>query len=211
MSCAAVPAGPLPPLHVVTDDAVLAHPAFAARAADVVAAGGARLALHLRGPRTSGKALYEAALRLAAAARAAGGWLLVNDRIDVALAARAHGIQLPGRSLPPADARRVLGGAAVLGVSVHDPAGAALARPHANFVVAGHVFATPSHPNEPGRGTKWLATLAQTGLPVIAIGGIAPGRVAQVIAAGAAGVAVQRGIWEAADPADAVLRYLERL
>ncbi|MDT8342467.1 MAG: thiamine phosphate synthase, partial [Longimicrobiales bacterium] len=91
----------VPPLHLVTDDAVLARPGFRGAAEAALEAGGARVALHLRGPGTNGGPLYRLAVALVPAARAAGALLLVNDRVDVAACAGADGVQLGRRSLPP--------------------------------------------------------------------------------------------------------------
>nr|MCU0626528.1 thiamine phosphate synthase [Gemmatimonadaceae bacterium] len=142
-------------------------------------------------------------------AEAHGSWVLVNDRLDVAMAAGVTGAQLTSRSLGVADARRVHPDI-VLGASVHEPAGAWLAAgAGADFVVAGHVYATESHPGSTGRGEAFLRELvgAAGDCPVIAIGGITPERAAGVRAAGAHGIAAIRGIWFG-DAPGAVRRYL---
>lgn len=195
-----------PPLHVVTGDEVLARPGFARRASAVQEAGGARLAFHLRGPRTGGRTLFELASGLAPAAHGRGAALLVNDRVDVALAAGADGVQLGRRGMLPADARRLVGAGRLLGCSV-SPGDEA--PEEADFLLVGSVYATASHPGRAGSGAERLAEMTGTALPVIAIGGITPERVAEVRGAGAAGVAVLRGVWDAPDPAEAVARYLD--
>jgi thiamine-phosphate pyrophosphorylase len=137
--------------------------------------------------------------------------LVVNDRVDVALAAGADGVHLGERSLPPELARRLLGAGGYVGASVHS-AGAALAaeRGGADSVTFGHVFGTASHPDLPPRGLAGLREVAgAVRLPVIAIGGIDAGRVPAVLAHGAAGVAVISAILGAADPAEAA-RALRR-
>jgi hypothetical protein len=93
----------LPRLHVVTDDEVLARPACRAGGGG---AGGVRpaVALHLRGHGTSAAVRHALAMRLAAAALRTGAWLLVNDRIDIAMTVRANGVQLGAASLPVPDA-----------------------------------------------------------------------------------------------------------
>lgn len=202
----------LPRLHVVTDDRVLARTDFAARAAAVLDAGGAGVALHLRGPATSGARLYELAAALRARATEAGAVLLANDRVDLALAAALDGVHLRGRSLAPQIARRLLPDGAWLGTSVHSPDGARAAAESVDYLVVGTVFATPSHPGRAGSGPAVLAlVLAVVGLPLLAIGGVTPERVREVRAEGAHGVAVLSGIWDADDPAAAVAGYLERL
>jgi len=204
----------LPPLHVVTDDAVLARPAFLRTACALLRVGGASLALHVRGPATPGGPLLLAARTLADVAREAGAWLVVNDRVDVALAAGAAGVHLGERSLPVETARRLLGGVGRVGASVHSPATAAeAARQGADWIFAGTIYATPGHPGLAGRGAGWMSEVAAAaaGVPVLAIGGVTSARVAEVASAGAAGVAVIRGVWDAADPLDAARGYLQEL
>ncbi|CAA9328516.1 MAG: hypothetical protein AVDCRST_MAG11-2364, partial [uncultured Gemmatimonadaceae bacterium] len=155
------------------------------------------------------RALLAAAERLARVQELSGCWLVVSDRVDVALASRARGAQLTSRSLAPGDARR-LAPQLRLGASVHSVADAeAAARARADWVVAGHVFATASHPGAPGRGGGFVrAVAAAVPVPVIAIGGVTPDRVAALRAEGAHGVAAIRGIWAAAHAGEAVGRYL---
>jgi thiamine-phosphate pyrophosphorylase len=198
-----------PPLHVVTDDAVLALPDFLERARAVLAAGGRRVALHLRGAATDGARLYALAEALRDPARAAGALLLANDRVDVALVAALDGAHLAARSLPPAEARRLLPPDSWIGVSVHDEGGARAAARDADYLVVGTVFATASHPGRAGFGPAGVAQVrAAVGLPLVAIGGITVDRVPEVVGAGAQGVAVLGGIWSAGDPAGAVADYL---
>ena len=207
-------AGPVPRLHLVTDDAVLARPGFVERAAGVIRGVDAAVALHVRGPGTPGGPLLEIAAALVGEAGASGSWVVVNDRVDVALAAGARGAHLGARSLPLAEARRILGGAGRLGVSVHAREEAlAAAAEGTDWIFAGTIFVTPSHPHRPGRGPAFVAevTAAVPRVPVLAIGGVTPARVAEVTEAGAWGVAVIRGVWDAPDPQEAVGRYLHAL
>ena len=206
------PAGAVPRLHLVTDDAVLARPGFRSRAAALLAAGGAALALHVRGPRTPGGPLLDLVRALREPACASGALLIVNDRLDVALAGGAHGAHVGARSLPVAEARRLLGPRRRLGASVHTVAeGAEAAGGGADWIFAGTVYETASHPGRRGLGPAFAGRVAgaSAGVPVLAIGGVTPERVGEVLAAGAAGVAVIRGIWDAADPTDALRRYLQ--
>jgi thiamine-phosphate pyrophosphorylase len=200
----------LPALHAVTDDATLALPDFLALALAVLAAGGADVALHLRGPGSGGRLLYELAEPLARAADRNGALFVVNDRVDVALAVGAGGVQLGRRSMLPADARRILGDGPLVGVSAGSTAETwDAAQGGADFVLAGSVYATATHPGRKGMGTRGLRRIAAFGIPVVAIGGITPERVAEVRAAGARGVAAIRAVWDADDPARAVARFLE--
>lgn len=203
----------LPRLHLVTDDGVLADPEFLARARRALAAGRDQLALHLRGPATRSRRLHALGHHLREAARKAGSLLLVNDRVDVCLAADLCGVHLPGEGLPVATARSLLGPGAWIGASVHGPEVAARARDGgADFLVVGTVFATSSHPEREPAGPEVLEEVAaRVETPLVAIGGVTPERVAPVLDAGAHGVAVLSGVWGGAAPADAVRRYLEAL
>jgi len=202
-------AEPIPLLHAVTDDAVVARAGFLERAGEVLAAGGAHLALHLRAPGASGRAMHHLAARLAELASRTGSLLLVNDRVDVALAAGAHGVQLGRRSLSPADAWRIVGGKMLIGASVHDADEAReAAEGGADFLLAGAVYPTVTHPERPGGGIRLTESVSVFGLPVVAIGGVTPERAGELRRVGAAGMAAIRGVWDAPSPAGAVQRYL---
>ena len=144
--------------------------------------------------------LLAAARRAGPICRAAGVLLLINDRVDVALACGADGVHLAARSLPPADARRIFGG--LVGVSVHDLAGAvAAAAAGADYVTFGHVYPTSSKPGLPPQGLRALAAVVEAvDVPVLAIGGIGPGNAAEVLATGCAGIAVISSILAAENP-----------
>ena len=134
--------------------------------------------------------------RLAGRAR-----LVVNDRLDVALASGADGAQLGGRSLPIEEARRVAPGLA-LGVSVHSAAEAAeAARGGASWVLLGTIYGSGSHPGRPGAGPRSIVEAgAACGAPIVAIGGITAVNAPECVAAGAHGVAVITAITRADDP-----------
>ena len=215
-------ASSLPRFHVVTDDRVLSAPGFRHRAARLLELGGPSLALHLRGPHTAGRTLHALGTELVASARDTGSLVLVNDRIDVAMACGADGVQLGTRSLDPSDGRGVLDrspGIArrpvpVMGASVHDEGEAGTAvEAGADFLIAGSVFATPSHPGAEPMGVDGLgAIVAVAGeIPVIGIGGLTPDRVSAALGAGAWGVAVLSGVWGAEDLGSSVGAYLDAL
>jgi thiamine-phosphate pyrophosphorylase len=202
----------LPRLHVVTDDGVLARPDFEALAGAVLAAGPA-LALHLRGPGTPARTLLSLARRLRPVATETGAVLLVNDRIDVALAARLDGVHLGARSLPVGAARDLLPPASLVGASVRGSGPAREASAEGpDYLVLGTIYPTPTHPDRPGDGPEAVGrVVAAVDVPVLAIGGVTPDRVAECLAAGAHGVAVLGGVWSAPDPWAAVVGYLERV
>jgi thiamine-phosphate diphosphorylase len=187
---------------VVTDDEVCVRPGFRDSAFGILST--APVVFHLRAPRASGRWMYDHALALADQARRAGSVMIVNDRLDVALAV-ADGVQLGARSLSVEHARAIAPREFLVGASVH----AAERVPGASWLLAGSIHPTPSHPGRPGAGVGLVSALAAGGATVIAIGGIRPEHVAALRAAGAAGVAVIRGVWDAPDPAAAVRRYLE--
>jgi thiamine-phosphate diphosphorylase len=196
----------LPRLHAVTDERVARRPDLAAIIDELAAGGGGALAFHARGRHLSGMEHYELALRLAATPPA---HVFVNDRLDVALAANAAGVQLPGWSLDPAAARRLNPGWWI-GRSVHNwgeaEAAAALG---ADYLLVGPVYATASHPDQAPLGRTELERIVGLGLPVIAIGGVTPERVAELRRAGVYGVAAIRALWDASAPRAAARRALE--
>lgn len=202
------------PLHVVTDDDVLGREDFLSVATAVLEVGGAELALHVRGPRSEGAVVHRLAAELLPAARAAGAALLVNDRVDVALLTGADGAHLGRRSLPTPVARALMGPEACLGVSVRGADAASAARDEgADYAFVGTIYETPSHPAGAVQGPQAIsrARAAAADLPLLGIGGVRPDRVAEVLRAGADGVAVVRGVWDSEEPGAAVERYLEAL
>jgi thiamine-phosphate diphosphorylase len=202
----------LPRLHVVTDDRVLSREDWAEVSALVLDAGAGRLALHVRGPGLSGRTIFERTEALIGSA-SRGATILVNDRVDVALSLRVDGVQLRETSLAVRDARRLLGPMRWIGASVHDAQRAKGADDEgADYLVVGTLFATPSHPERAGGGVELLAeVLATCELPLVAIGGVTPERARLLRDAGAYGVAVLGGVWQAVDAAAAVREYLHAI
>jgi thiamine-phosphate pyrophosphorylase len=152
------------------------------------------------------------ALRPITAAR--GALLIVNDRVDIALAVGADGVQRTSTSLSVEDMRRAADKRVRVGASVHSPAealGAATAG--AEWLFFGPVYDTPSKRRYgPPQGLSELERVASAvAVPVIAIGGVTPERVAEVRAAGAHGVAVISAILSADSPAGATQRFLDAL
>ncbi len=186
---------------------MVARTDFVDRARLILEMGGPDLVFHLRAPRASGRRLHDLACVIRHAVDR-GAVLLVNDRIDVALAA-ADGAQVGARGVRVRDARRMLGAHRLLGASVHTAAEAIdAAADGADFVVAGTIWPTPSHPGREGAGLQLIREIAAANIPVIAIGGVTPERAVEAREAGASGIAVIRGVWDAADPAEAVREYL---
>jgi thiazole tautomerase (transcriptional regulator TenI) len=203
------PAFRIPVIHAITDDLIITRPEFLDRARSVMDVLGPHGAVHLRARYVPAARLYEMATSLVPEQERTGCWLVINDRVDVALAAGSRGAQLTSRSMTVADAR-ALAPRLDLGASAHSVADATrAAREGADWIVAGHVFETPSHAGEAGRGVGLIRDiLASASVPCIAIGGIRSEHVAMLRAAGAHGVAAIRGIWESGDAERAAIDYL---
>ena len=201
----------LPRLHAVTDDRVVGEGRFAERSGRLAAAAGPELAVHLRTRLLEGNALLRLAREVRAAIEPYGSWLVVNDRADVARAAGAQAVVSGRAGLATEEVRRAAPGLAV-GRSVHaaDEVRAAAAE-GADFLIAGSVYATASHPGAAPAGLGVVRDAAATGRPVIAIGGLTPERAAEVLAAGATGVAAIRALWDARDPSAAARSFLAAL
>ena len=199
----------VPVVHAVTNDEVIARADFIDVACSVMRILGARGALHLRASGITAARFQSLAEGLSAAQALTGAWLVVNDRIDIALVASARAVQLTSRSLTTSDARRIASTLA-LGASVHTlQEGRAAVAAGADWLVAGHVFATASHPGEPARGVAWVTALVSaTTVPVIAIGGIRVEHAPALRRIGVRGVAVIRGIWDAPNAEQAASDYL---
>ena len=145
-------------------------------------------AVQLRAPGLTGRALLAAATQLAAIAHAHGAALLVNDRVDVALAAGADGVHLPASGLLPARARQLGGDDFLVGVSTHARGEAVAAQAGgADYVVFGPVFFTPS--KAAYGAPAGLAALGDVARavdgPLFALGGVDAARAGACVAAGA--------------------------
>lgn len=171
-------------------------------------------AVQLREKDLAVRDLLALAAPLREATRRHGARLLINDRADVALAAGADGVQRTHDSLPVEALRRIGPPPFLIAASVHSEAEAhQAAMEGADFLVFGPVYETPSkRAYGPPQGLAALESVAAAvDRPVIAIGGINPARVAEVLAAGAAGVAVISAILAADRPADATKAFLDAL
>jgi thiamine-phosphate pyrophosphorylase len=164
--------------------------------------GGAR-AFQLREKDLSPRELYPLAREMRQLTQTYGARLLINDRVDVALAVDADGVHLTTTSLSASIARQVLGPGRLIGVSTHTLAEAqAAAEEGADFLVFGPVFFTPSKApfGEPVGLEALRAVRVAVRAPILAIGGIKKANLDQVLAAGADGIAVISAIISADDP-----------
>ncbi len=197
----------------MTNDAILARRDFANVAAALLQRGGHDMALHVRGPGSDGRTVWERSTALVATAQVSGARLVVNDRLDVALAAGAHGVHLGWRGVSTPHARRLVGKERLVGRSVHDrhqTMGAVA--DGSDYVVLGTIYPSPSHPSTAAAGVQAIRAVARdAGIPVIAIGGVMPERVAELVEAGAHGVAVVSGVWNEPRPVLALDRYIAAL
>jgi thiamine-phosphate pyrophosphorylase len=151
-----------------------------------------------------------------AAATRHGKLFAVNDRADIAYAAKAPILHLGQDDLPVSTAREIVGDQMIIGRSTHSPAqfDAGNIEPGVDYVVAGPTWATPTKPGRPAAGTSLLAHAASMGgeRPWWAIGGIEDlDRLDQVIALGARRAVVVRAITEASDPGAAASAFAARL
>jgi thiamine-phosphate pyrophosphorylase len=180
--------------------------------AAAAARGGATL-VQLRDKRPATREAVAAARAVLAALQPFGVPLLVNDRVDVALAAGAAGVHLGQEDMDPADARRLLGPDAIIGVTVHHPEEADAVEPGlADYAGIGPVFATASKAStDPPLGPAGFGRLRRrlAGLPCCGIAGIDHANAPAVIAAGADGVAVIADLFMA-DDVEAAARRLRR-
>ena len=143
--------------------------------------------------------LLAAAAEARALCDAAGALLLVNDRPDLAVAARADGVHVGQDDMPVRQARTLVGPELLVGLSTHAPAEIDAAQ--ADYIGVGPVHATPTKPGRPAVGLALVRhAAAHATLPWFAIGGIDALSVRAVVDAGATRIAVVRAITEAEDP-----------
>jgi thiamine-phosphate pyrophosphorylase len=201
---------PSPPLLLVTDRRQAVRPLDAV--VDAALAAGARW-ISIREKDLSKSEQLSAAKRLLPVARRRGAVLLLHGDAEIAAAAGLDGVHL-GADGDPVAARRRLGTGALIGVSIHAPAEAMRLDPAVvDYAIAGPAYPTASKPGYgPALGPAGIAAMVESApVPVLAIGGVTAGRVPELMAAGAAGVAVMGEVMRAADPAALVRGLLAAL
>jgi thiazole tautomerase (transcriptional regulator TenI) len=221
----------LPVVHAVTNDEIVARASFVDQARAVMRGLGSQGALQLRAPHLAQNRavqFVELALTLAEEQERTGAWLIINDRVDVALIACARGVQLTTRSFTVTDALQIIiavserdgpAGTATIavGASVHSlEEGIAARIAGATWGIASDVLAGHASGKRPAAvesveksGPELLERLVRyCGIPVIAIGGITPLHVSSLRRVGAYGVAAIRGIWDTDHPERAATDYL---
>ena len=178
-------------LYVITDEG-LSHGRSHLRIAELAVAGGADV-IQLRDKHISGKEMYHVSKGMREITRKTGAIFIVNDRLDVALASKADGVHLGQEDLPLPEARILAPSPFIIGISVESAEEARRAeREGADYVAVGPVFPTGSKTDAgPALGTGRVAEIRKAvSIPVIAIGGIQATNAAEVISAGADGLAV---------------------
>ncbi|MBF8266584.1 MAG: thiamine-phosphate diphosphorylase [Dehalococcoidia bacterium] len=201
---------PVPCLCLVTDRKLCSSDSLEERVAAAVS-GGVDM-VQLREKDMPGGELLALALRLRSITQGKA-LLIINDRLDVALAAGADGLHLPQDSLSVRQARRVVPSRFLLGKSVHNPDSASLAAAEgADYLVLGTIFPTSSHPGAPTGGLSLISAVTRlVDTPVLVIGGVDSHNIASVIGAGAQGIAVVSAILGAPDPEQATLQLKQAL
>jgi len=196
-------------LHLVTDRALCGARGLDAVVQQAVAGGVA--SVQLREKTLSTREFVEAAARLVALLAQTRTPLLINDRLDVALAAGAQGVHLGQSDLPAGLARKLLGPRAIIGLSVEtwDDVERAEGEP-VDYLGVSPVFATPTKTDtQRPWGLEGLARIrAFSRHPLVAIGGLHESNLAQTVRAGAEGIAVVSAICAAADPRLAAQRLV---
>lgn len=181
-------------IYLVTDDGCLQGRALLDCVREALE-GGVTL-VQYRAKTASSAEMYAEALQLKALCDSFNVPLIINDRLDIAMAVGAAGVHLGQDDLPCAVARRILGEDYIIGVSAHNPVEAKAAlQSGADYLGCGAVFGTATKADVKKLGTDGLAAICKAkGLPVVGIGGVTADNYREVRAAGADGAAIVSGI-----------------
>lgn len=181
-------------IYLVTDDGCLQGRALLDCVREALE-GGVTL-VQYRAKTASSAEMYAEALQLKALCDSFNVPLIINDRLDIAMAVGAAGVHLGQDDLPCAAARKLLGEDYIIGVSAHNPAEAKAAlQSGADYLGCGAVFGTATKADVKKLGTDGLAAICKAkGLPVVGIGGVTAANYREVCAAGADGAAIVSGI-----------------
>lgn len=181
-------------IYLVTDDGCLQGRALIDCVREALE-GGVTL-VQYRAKTASSAEMYAEALQLKALCDSFNVPLIINDRLDIAMAVGAAGVHLGQDDLPYAAARKILGADYIIGVSAHNPAEAKAAlQSGADYLGCGAVFGTATKADVKKLGTDGLVAICrEKGLPVVGIGGVTADNYREVRAAGADGAAIVSGI-----------------
>ena len=188
-------------LYVIVDAAACGQRPLADVAEQAIR-GGADV-IQLRNKSASKMMLLEQAKQLLPIAREARVPLIINDHVDVAVAAGADGVHLGQEDLPVREARKRLGPDRIIGQSTHDVAQAIRADlGGADYLALGPIYPTPTKPAYEAVGVSLIEEVKmRVGIPIVCIGGITQTTLPEVVRAGATCVAVVRAVCAASDPA----------
>ena len=199
----------LPIIYPLTDTGLsgLSH----AEQVTALIAGGARF-IQIREKNSRSDEFCRAVVESLAAARETRTRLIVNDRVDIAMAAGAHGVHLGQTDLPPVEARRLLGADAIIGYSTHtiEQARAAMNMP-LDYIAFGPVWPTRTKENpDPVVGLDLLGEVKRIAgkMPVVAIGGISGSNASATLSAGADSLAVVSCLFSGNEPVEKRYRSL---
>lgn len=181
-------------IYLVTDDGCLQGRALIDCVCEALE-GGVTL-VQYRAKTASSAEMYAEAMQLKALCDSFNVPLIINDRLDIAMAVGAAGVHLGQDDLPCAAARKILGEDYIIGVSAHNPAEAKAAlQSGADYLGCGAVFGTATKADVKKLGTEGLTAICrEKGLPVVGIGGVTADNYREVRAAGADGAAIVSGI-----------------
>ncbi len=187
-------------LYLVTDAEICRRDFF--ETIEEAIAGGVTM-IQLREKNIDSRPFYERAVRLAEITKSAGVPLIINDRIDIALAVKADGVHIGQSDMPIEIAGCLLGPKSIIGVSVSTPEEARLAEIEgANYIAVSPIWSTPTKTDTPEAvglsGTSEIASVVD--IPCIGIGGINIDNAASVIHSGCDGIAVVSAIMAAESP-----------
>jgi thiamine-phosphate pyrophosphorylase len=197
-------------LHVLTD----ARPGRDALASTGAAVAAGAPVIQVRAKGLTDRELLDFAARVVAICAGHGATCLVNDRVDVAIAAGAHGTHLGADDLPVDAVRQLAGPHHIIGGTARDPIRAkALVAAGADYLGVGPAFrsGTKAGLPEPLGAAGIAAVAGSIEVPVIAIGGIGVDQVGELLDAGAHGVAVVAAVSDATDPGAATRALLRAL
>jgi thiamine-phosphate pyrophosphorylase len=203
----------LPSLYLITDRKLIRPDQDFFAVVEQLLVAGTRM-IQLREKDLPARQLYDMALRLREITQRHNSLLLINDRVDIALAVNADGIHLRTNSLPPAVARTLLGRDKLVGVSTHCAEEINTAtRQGADFVTFGPVFYTPSKAGygSPTGITELQDICRSSALPVYALGGITVTNTPAIMTTGAHGVAVISSLMAATNPATVCLKLISAI
>jgi thiamine-phosphate pyrophosphorylase len=202
----------IPFIYPITDRRLsgLSH----AEQVKLLIAGGARF-IQLREKHASPREFYDDAEKANAIARSNNVKILINDRVDIALALKADGVHLGQDDLPPEYARQILGDNAIIGFSTHSVSQAiAAAKLPVDYIAIGPIFrtSTKENPDETvGPGGLTAVRNAIGDLPLVAIGGITSANLVDVLKAGADSCAIISDLFSGPETIEEKLALLDRI